>query len=242
MNQNHFITIITLALTFFIGLQIMNHFRTKNSKPSGTIIILNGPSASGKTSIQKEFQKIMYQPYLAIGIDNFFVNPIPQHYMGGQPTEQNLPKEQVITGQFAKNAEGLPVFNLEFGPEGRKVIAGMHHAIAAYAQQGNNIIVDYILYDPAWLKELVNTLKDYKVYFVGIDIPLSTLEEREQARATSPVGHARSHYDSVHKPGIYDLRIDSSKTTPQEAAQQLKKFIEQHNDPQAFKKLQTLLH
>ena len=37
---------------------------------TGTIIItLNGPSAAGKSSIQKQFQKISDELYLTVGID-----------------------------------------------------------------------------------------------------------------------------------------------------------------------------
>ena len=43
----------------------------------GTIIILNGPSASGKSSIQEEFCKLMSELWLKIGLDNFFVGVLP---------------------------------------------------------------------------------------------------------------------------------------------------------------------
>jgi len=233
------ILILLFIAVVFSGLFLF--YKTANPiKNKATIVILNGPSAAGKTSIQKEFQKLMYEPYLAIGLDNFFVGVLPQHYMGGTPTQLNMPKKDVAWGEFSKKDE-FPIFTLHFGVEGQKVISGMHHAIAAYAKQGNNIIVDYILYRPEWLKELVNVLKDYNVIFVGIDIPLELLEQREKQRATSPVGHARSHFDTVYGPNIYDIKCDTSVLTAGQCAQQIRDFIKSGKKPEAFEKLRKLL-
>jgi len=132
---------------------------------------------------------------------------------------------------------GFPLSTLFIGPLGWKAILGMHHAIAAYAGQGNNVIVDYIAYQQSWLKELAGTLKDFKVYFVGVNLPLEILEERELTRGTSPVGHARSHYYTVHPQTGYDLLLDTSKLSALECAQAIKTLIEAEISPQAFKKL-----
>ena len=46
----------------------------------GTVIILNGPSVAGKSSIQKEFQNLMMQEdklWLKLGIDSLFDHPMP---------------------------------------------------------------------------------------------------------------------------------------------------------------------
>jgi len=230
---------IFILLLITLGLGSWMIFKTGNaaeSKP--TIVILNGPSAAGKSSIQKELQKLMYKPYLAIGLDNFFVGVLPQTYMGGKPTELNMPAKEVAWGEYTTK-DNFPIFILHFGPEGHKVMSGMHHAIAAYAKQGNNIVVDYILYHTEWLKELVNVMKDFNVIFVGINTPLQVIEEREKQRGTSPVGHARSHFDVVHGPDIYDLKCDTSVLTAKQCAEQIKAFIDSGKKPDAFERLRT---
>jgi len=75
------------------------------------------------------------------------------------------------------------------------------------------------------IKSPIAALKDLDVIFVGIEISLETLEKREQIRATSPVGHARSHYDSVHSNIEYDLKISTETLTPDSAAQPLSNYI-----------------
>ena len=201
---------------------------------TGTVIILNGSSAAGKTTLQKELQKTLNELYLTVGIDGFFDAILPHDFPDGQ---------SIVGGEFVRgvtistDAQGHQVIKLNFGEAGRRVVTGMHNAFAAYAAAGNNLVIDYILYEKEWLPELVNALKNYKVYFVGITIPLEILEGRERARGTSPVGHARSHYDIVHAHGGYDLEVDTSKMSSQEAAATIRQFMLDNPEPQAFKKL-----
>ncbi|MBF8275455.1 MAG: chloramphenicol phosphotransferase, partial [Candidatus Brocadiaceae bacterium] len=78
-----------------------------------------------------------------------------------------------------------PVMTLLMGEQGDKVAYGMNSAIADYAKAGCNVIVDYIAYKKEWLDDLRYKLKGIKTYFVKVAIPLSVIEEREVARATS---------------------------------------------------------
>lgn len=201
------------------------------ANPKGTVIILNGTSGVGKSSIQKELVELFDETYLKIGIDNFMVGVLPEKYITG--TTPN--KEKVWSSSWSKTDSNKPIFHLTFGDDGRKIIAGMHYAIAAYAQAGNNIVVDYILYDHAWLAELKKALKDFRVYFIGINAPLDIVEQREKDRATSPQGHARSIYDTVHTGCTYDLSLDTGSMSAHEAALLIKKFVEKNPTPQAFK-------
>lgn len=201
----------------------------KQNTRSGTIIILNGPSASGKTSLQKAFQKIADQPFIKIGIDNFFDNVMPEDI-------QQRNTQGYMTGYRKVDQDGKPIFGITFGQNGEKVMAGMIKAIAAYAQAGNNVIVDYIMYDDAWVKDVLTTFAGYRVYLVGVKLPLEVLEQREKNRGTSPVGHARSHYYTVHKNWDYDLEVDTSLLSSEEAAQKIKAFIATH-EPWAIKKM-----
>ena len=51
--------ILLLLFIAVIGLGVYLFLTRKKQIKRGTIIILNGPSASGKTSIQKEFQTLV---------------------------------------------------------------------------------------------------------------------------------------------------------------------------------------
>lgn len=206
---------------------------SKSIVPQGSVVILNGTSGVGKSTIQKKLQELFEKPYLKVGIDNLFVGVLPEKYLNGTASQP----EAIWTTSTTTTPNGKPIFTLTFGPDGRKIISGMHHTIAEYARTGNNVIVDYILYDPAWLPELVAALQNVRVYFIGVHASLEVIEQREKERATSPLGHARSIYDTVHSGCTYDLFINTTNISPDQAAIQIKNFIEKNPTPQAFKSL-----
>jgi chloramphenicol 3-O phosphotransferase len=202
------------------------YFFKQAEKPHfGTVIILNGPSGSGKSTIQREFQKLMLPNlWVKVGIDNLFDMPLPD--VTAENMEQWQTKNPIRWVEHGYDVNGNPVISLFVGDEGQKVVHGMNSAIAAYARNGCNAIVDYIAYKEDWLKDLKEKLADIKVYYVAVDIPLEVLEQREIARGTSPKGHARSHYATVYGDMKYDLRVNSHMHNAIEIAQQLKNMIE----------------
>lgn len=222
----HILSVFVLLPAFLLG--------------EGIVIILNGPSAAGKTSIQNELQKKSKQFYLKVGIDTFFDALLPAPDLSAFEKTKELSQytnDGILIRQVRLkiDKEGHQIVPLTIGPAGDLVIHGMHAAIEAYAQQGNNLVVDYILYKPEWLANLVNALKNNKtVYFIGIKAPLHVLEEREKKRATSPVGHARSHYNTVHTNMVYDLELDVSALTPEQSAAKIQQFIENNPSPTAL--------
>ncbi len=217
-------------------------FKPIDHVPSGTVIILNGPSAAGKTSIQKEFQNAMMPNlWIKLGVDNLFDKPMPDITLENMHIWQV--KNLIRWVETTHDADNNSVITLFTGEQGDKVAYGMNAAIAAYAKAGNNVIVDYIAYKKAWADDLKAQLKGMKVCWVKVEIPLSVIEEREAARGTSPKGHARSHYDTVHWDLKYDLTVSSHKNTAAEIAQELRLHIEAlqsgSDQPSAIAKLNT---
>ena len=188
------------------------------------MIILNGPSAVGKSSIIRALQAQRKEPWLSVGIDNLFVGVLPPKFYLEDKTEHHT----IMRGEATKDAQGK-LFTLYFGDEGRKVIKGMHGAIAAYARAGNNVIVDYIMYEPEWLDDLKKSLQGLRVISVGVTAPLEVIAQREILRKTSPEGHARSLYESVHQGWTYDLKIDTGSITPEQAADKIVDHLEGRN-------------
>ncbi|HEX2977828.1 MAG TPA: hypothetical protein VHO47_01770 [Candidatus Babeliales bacterium] len=190
---------------------------------NGTVIILNGPSAAGKSSIQKEFQRLMMPNlWIKLGIDNLFDSPMPEINLKNITFWQS--QNPIRWVESSKDHEGNPVISLFTGPEGEKVAYGMNSAIAAYANNGCNIIVDYIAYKKEWLDDLQEKLQNAQTYWIKIAAPLNTLEERETARGTSPRGHARSHYDYIYWDLTYTIEVNSENENPQSIAIKIKEL------------------
>lgn len=218
-------SIIKLLIFIFISALAMKYFNQPSSKSYGTVIILNGPSASGKSSIQREFQYLlMPNLWIKLGIDNLFDKPMPDITMENLAFWQS--PNSIRWVETTKDNDDNSVITLFTGKDGEKVAYGMNSAIAGYAKAGCNVIVDYIAYKKEWVEDLQAKLQDIKTIWVKVDIPLDVLEAREMARGTSPKGHARSHYDSVHWNINYDLLVDSHKDNALEIAKKIKAFYE----------------
>jgi len=200
-----------------ISIVVVTACVTRSSEPFGTVIILNGPSAVGKSSIIKAFQDKQDTPWLGMGIDNLFVGVVSMKFLLD-------PKYNVMQG-FATEDESGKLFTLQIGCEGQKIIKGMHRAIAAYARTGNNVIVDYITYDPTWIADLQSSLKGINTVYVGVTASLETIQQREKARGTSPEGHGRSLYESVHKGWNYDLTINTDNITPDQVVDHITQYL-----------------
>ena len=201
----------------------------------GNIILLNGASSSGKTTIAQALQEVMETPYLHTGIDQFLI--------------ERLPKRLIVYGNgiHPTTAEGwLIIFRdkalseVRIGPIGYQWIAGMYRAIAELADEGLDVIVDDIIYDQRVLKIAVQTLPVQQVYFVGIRCPLEVAESREEARGNRAKGGARTSFNLVHVHGVYDLEVDSATYSPMECAMQIKSGLETKPDLSAFSQLKAL--
>lgn len=219
--MNSIIVYLAFAL---VALLAWLPFRQKITHLTGTVIILNGPSVSGKSSIQKEFQKLMMpNAWFKLGLDNLFDSPMPEI------TPENLSfwqhKNAIRWVETTKDATDNPIVTLLVGSEGEKVALAMNSAIAAYAANGCNVIVDYIAYKPEWLSDLEKKLKEFKTYYVAVQIPLEVLEQREVSRGTSPRGHARSHYATVYGTKKYDLTVHTDSMSAAEIAQEIKQMV-----------------
>lgn len=214
---------LSFVIISFLGVFTWYYF-TLPSKSIGIVIVLNGPSVAGKSSIQKEFQYLMMPNlWIKLGIDNLFDKPMPDINIENLAFWQTANQIRWVTTTQDQNNN--PVITLFTGEQGDNVAYGMNSAIAAYAKNGCNCIVDYIAYKKEWLDDLCKKLKNTKVYWVKVSIPLEVLEQREIARATSPKGHARSHYDYVYWDILYDFEVNSEKDSAAKIAEQIKKFI-----------------
>ncbi len=192
----------------------------------GTILILNGTSSSGKTSIVKALQDTLDDPYLDAGIDKFLFM-LPKRYL-------NEPLWHQVFDYLYADPITRTGLSIKAGPMGHRVIAGMHRSIAALALAGNNVVADHVLLEGQWLKECVEVLRDFQVWFVGVRCPLEVVEQRERERRDRTCGQARAQFDLVHAHGLYDVEVDTSIFGPMDCALQIKRRMEDGPPPQAF--------
>jgi chloramphenicol 3-O phosphotransferase len=184
----------------------------------GKIVILNGTSSAGKTSILHTLQGMLPEPYLDAGIDKF-IWMLPERYL-----------ERPLWDDVLGKADHA-------GQAGQTLFHGMHHAIAVLARQGNNVLADHVLVDSVWVQECAMLFEGLPAYLVGIRCPLEVLLEREKTRRNRTLGQAALQYPLVHAHGVYDFEVDTSISTMEECALAIKKRLESDEPPTAFHKI-----
>lgn len=185
---------------------------------SGTIIILNGASSSGKSSLLKELQNTLDDPYLNAGLDKFLWM-LPSRYL-------DRPLWDDVLGK-ADHA----------GETGHKLIYAMHRAMLTLAENGFNLLADHVLVEPDWVQDCADLFADQHAYLIGIHCPLEVLEQREKERRDRTLGQARLQFERVHAHKLYDFEVDTSVESVAGTAKMIRNFVESGVEPFAFKKL-----
>jgi len=178
------------------------------------VIILNGVSSVGKSSVVKALQAITGQPYLNVAMDTF-LSMLPERSFG----RDGLIFEPI-------EVEGHRQIIITTGPTAERALRGMRHAVAALAAEGNNLIVDEVMIGPGTAREYRTLLDGHALRFVGLFAPLDVIEARERRRGDRELGLARWQYDRVHAGIEYDLKIDTSTSAPLESARRIKDAFE----------------
>ena len=104
------------------------------------------------------------------------------------------------------------------GPVGQRLAAGMRAAVAALAHTDNDLLVDDVFVDRAWLDGWRRELDGVESLLVAVVAPLDVLEARETARGNRIAGEARSQFDVIHNGIDYDVTVDTSSQSPEECA------------------------
>jgi chloramphenicol 3-O phosphotransferase len=182
------------------------------SEPSaaaaGKVILLNGASSSGKSTLARAVQARIGEPFWHISIDHLRDAGV-------------LPSARIKSGEF-KWAEIRGGF-----------FAGFERSLIAYLDCGNNLIVEYIMENREWLQRTARLLQGYDVFFAGIHCSLEELERREIARADRPIGDARRDYRAIHAYCAYDAEFDGT-LLPDENAERLIALWQARSGPSAL--------
>lgn len=174
------------------------------------IVILNGIGSVGKSSTAKAIQAITSRPFLHVAMDAF-LDMLPE-------TMLSHPDGLMFE---ASRDHSKPIITVRSGPILERVMRGMRHAVAALADQGNNLIVDEVMIGPQKAQEYRQLLRSHDLYVVGLMAPLDVLEARERARGDREIGLARGQYGVVHRDMVYDLEVDTAAATPIECARMI---------------------
>lgn len=165
------------------------------------VIVLNGTSSSGKTSIGRCLQTMLATPWLLLGIDDL---------------TRAVPDKGIDDGTLLQvSATG----QVEVGPGWRSLEASWYQAIATIASSGTGVIVDEVLLDGGSGQERLRTaLSGLEVLWVGVTCDLAVARARQARRPDRVAGQAESQAPVVHQGVEYDLIVDTSHASSESCA------------------------
>jgi chloramphenicol 3-O phosphotransferase len=157
----------------------------------GYVLVLNGGSSSGKTTIGRALQSCLEGTWLLIGIDAL-IWTLPVE-MVGDPAGI-----EVIDGMVRRGSGFMEIYD------------GFRHAVASFARCGVNVILDEVLLgggvDQAqWVEALLGV----ETCWVGVHCDADLAASREVDRGDRPVGVARMQATRVHEDVRYDLQLET---------------------------------
>jgi chloramphenicol 3-O phosphotransferase len=197
---------------------------------AGQIVILNGPPRSGKSSIAAAIQTGFDGVWMNLGVDHF-KQMTPARYQPGIGLRP---------GGERPDLEPLVV----------KLYRGMYEAIAAHSRLGVNVVVDAVHHDDYSVPRRIlpmcaRRLDGLPVLFVGVRCPVEVALERRRA-TWGGVGYhqggtvadpVRRWHEAVHRPGLYDLEVDTSVLRPAECADLIASRLAEGPPPLAFRRI-----
>lgn len=200
------------------------------------IVVLNGVPRSGKSSIVEVVQASFEGVWMNLGVDVFCRRVTPPQYQPGiglRPGGERPDLEKLIPAMYG----------------------AMYDSIAAHSRHGLNVVVDLNHHDSysgplGVLPDVAARLHGLPAYFIGVRCPVRVILKRRDATwpnwrdglptIATPDGDVPEPVllwqTEVHRPGEYDLEVDTSERTPEKCAEAIRRRMEE-GPPAAFASL-----
>ncbi|MDX8477773.1 chloramphenicol phosphotransferase [Mesorhizobium sp. VK24D] len=203
---------------------------------AGQIVILNGAPRSGKSSIAAAIQEMFDGVWVNLGVDAYaqVTPPRLRPGIGLRPGGERPDLETHVP----------------------RLYAALHESIAANSRLGLSVVADVGHHDAysrplGILSECARRLAGLPVLFVGVRCPIEVIMQRRNAGAADGTYVTGSDEDpmprpvrlwqgEVHKPGIYDLEIDTSRLSPDDCAEAIRQRLITGPEPTTFATLAQL--
>lgn len=168
------------------------------------VILLNGGSSAGKSTLAKRMQAMLPEPWLSLGVDDLI--------RAAPPSMEDTPDGLTIASGGA----------ITVGPSYRRLEAAWAAGVAAMARAGVGVIVDEVLVDGAAGQARWNAaLASVGVLWTGVRCDAAEAARREVTRGDRMSGMARLQADSVHLGVAYELIVDTTANAPETCARQV---------------------
>jgi chloramphenicol 3-O phosphotransferase len=156
------------------------------------IILLNGPSSSGKSTLARALQDLIKdknaEEYAIISIDDFLK----------MTTNDVIYEDDVFEISSKLCDKSLEMLRLKQG-----------------------IIIDHVITSERIFKQLIESLKLYDIYLVHVTCPLGELKRREKERKDRCLGSAEASNEYLFPKEGYALTVDAFVSSSKECSLQI---------------------
>lgn len=183
---------------------------------TANILVLNGTSSSGKTSLARALQERLATPTQHLQLDAFRCME-PNGYWDA--CGQQDPKLEAL-----KHAA---------------LCRAMHAALTEYVRHGVDVIFDTVLWHREDWRYLLEDLDTLPVYLVGVNCGLAEITRREQARGDREIGLAAGQFKAIHTGKVYDFQVDTTASDAEQCALEVLGWLGTRPEARAFKAMQS---
>ena len=153
------------------------------------VILLNGPSSSGKSTLSRSLKKIIEDGcnkiYEIISIDDFM----------------KIEEDETI-----------------YEDDVFEISGDMCNELQKLLQSKDGVIIDHVITSERIYEQLLEAVKEFDLIKVHVTCPVEILIGRETARGNRCKGSAEDSFNYLYPKNGYDLTVDTSVLTSEEAA------------------------
>ena len=165
---------------------------------NNVVIILNGTSSSGKSSIAREIVNLIEVPIIHAQVDTFFG-----------------------MFDFSKFKTGSDAFKAS-----KVAFSLFDSSINDICKTDFPIVIDTVFEIFEYYQNTMNVVQDRDVYLIGVYCPLAELCIREKKRGDRKVGLASEQFDHVHVDKQYELEVNTSILSSSKCAKKIIELVQ----------------
>jgi chloramphenicol 3-O-phosphotransferase len=174
-------------------------------------VVINGPSAAGKSTLAAAIQDHFEVPLLRFGVDELY-RMVPDQWAGGVRNARHA--DRGFTYQTVPDRPGVRRINN--GVDAIAMLYAMNSAIAGILVSGMGVVVDGQAFEPQVNSDLEKRLRDLQaeglaqVAMIELVASDEQLAERQRQHA-HPVGLSLYHSSLPKQAGQPDLVVDTTE-------------------------------